>query len=306
MVGLETDVTQRRTMSGSVRALIETMRPKQWTKNAVVFAPLVFDNKLFAFHELALVTIAAILFCVTSGSIYLWNDLLDAEADRAHPIKCKRPIASGRLSRQTAIVAAISFALIVLIVSLWITPWLTLVLAGYMVMMFGYTAVLKHLVIVDVFVIAAGFVLRTAAGAVAINVPLSPWLYVCLVLLALFMGFAKRRNELELLDETAAIHRRNLADYSKGYLDELITIVSAATVMAYSLYTFSAPNLPDSHAMMLTIPFVLYGLFRYLYLVHREGGGGAPEQMLLDDRPLLATVVLWGITAIAILYLSNH
>jgi 4-hydroxybenzoate polyprenyltransferase len=293
-------------MSGSVRALIETMRPKQWTKNAVVFAPLVFDNKLFAFHELALVTIAAILFCVTSGSIYLWNDLLDAEADRAHPIKCKRPIASGRLSRQTAIVAAISFALIVLIVSLWITPWLTLVLAGYMVMMFGYTAVLKHLVIVDVFVIAAGFVLRTAAGAVAINVPLSPWLYVCLVLLALFMGFAKRRNELELLDETAAIHRRNLADYSKGYLDELITIVSAATVMAYSLYTFSAPNLPDSHAMMLTIPFVLYGLFRYLYLVHREGGGGAPEQMLLDDRPLLATVVLWGITAIAILYLSNH
>jgi 4-hydroxybenzoate polyprenyltransferase len=306
MVGLETDAIQRRTMSGSVRALIETMRPKQWTKNAVVYAPLVFDNKLFDLHDLALVTIAAILFCVTSGSIYLWNDLLDAEADRAHPVKCKRPIASGRLSRQVAMVAAISFALVVLIVSLVITPWLTLVLAGYMVMMFSYTAVLKHLVIVDVFVIAAGFVLRTAAGAVAIDVPLSPWLYVCLVLLALFMGFAKRRNELELLDESAAIHRRNLADYSKGYLDELITIVSAATVMAYSLYTFSAPNLPDSHAMMLTIPFVLYGLFRYLYLVHREGGGGAPEQMLLDDRPLLATVVLWGITAITILYLSNH
>ncbi|HVX29247.1 MAG TPA: decaprenyl-phosphate phosphoribosyltransferase [Nitrolancea sp.] len=306
MVGLETDAIQRRTMSGSVRALIETMRPKQWTKNAVVYAPLVFDNKLFDLHDLALVTIAAILFCVTSGSIYLWNDLLDAEADRAHPVKCKRPIASGRLSRQVAMVAAISFALVVLIVSLVITPWLTLVLAGYMVMMFSYTAVLKHLVIVDVFVIAAGFVLRTAAGAVAIDVPLSPWLYVCLVLLALFMGFAKRRNELELLDESAAIHRRNLADYSNGYLDELITIVSAATVMAYSLYTFSAPNLPDSHAMMLTIPFVLYGLFRYLYLVHREGGGGAPEQMLLDDRPLLATVVLWGITAITILYLSNH
>lgn len=306
MVGLETNATERRTVSGSVRALIETMRPKQWTKNAVVYAPLVFDNKLFDFHDLALVTIAAILFCITSGSIYLVNDLLDAEADRAHPIKRKRPIASGRLSRQTAVVAAIGFALFVLIVSLAVTPWLTLVLAGYMVMMFSYTAVLKHLVIVDVFVIAAGFVLRTAAGAVAIDVPLSPWLYVCMVLLALFMGFAKRRNELELLDETAAIHRRNLADYSKAYLDELITIVSAATVMAYSLYTFSAPNLPDSHAMMLTIPFVLYGLFRYLYLVHREGGGGAPEQMLLDDRPLLATVVLWGLTAVAILYLSNH
>jgi 4-hydroxybenzoate polyprenyltransferase len=293
-------------MGGSARALLETMRPKQWTKNAVVYAPLVFDNKLFNLHDLAFVTTAAVLFCITSGSIYLWNDLLDAEADRAHPIKCKRPIASGRLSRQMAMVAAISFAVIVLIVSLAITPWLTLVLAGYMAMMFSYTAVLKHLVIVDVFVIAAGFVLRTAAGAVSIDVPLSPWLYVCLVLLALFMGFAKRRNELELLDETAAIHRRNLADYSKPYLDELITIVSAATVMAYSLYTFSAPNLPDSHAMMLTIPFVLYGLFRYLYLVHREGGGGAPEQMLLDDRPLLATVILWGATAVTILYLSNH
>lgn len=306
MVGLETDVAQHRTVSGSARALFETMRPKQWTKNAVVYAPLVFDNKLFNLHDLTLVTIAALLFCITSGSIYLWNDLLDAEADRAHPIKCKRPIASGRLGRQTALVSAISFAVIVLIVSLAITPWLTLVLGAYMAMMFSYTAVLKHLVIVDVFVIAAGFVLRTAAGAVAIDVPLSPWLYVCLVLLALFMGFAKRRNELELLDETAAIHRRNLADYSKSYLDELITIVSAATVMAYSLYTFSAPNLPESHAMMLTIPFVLYGLFRYLYLVHREGGGGAPEQMLLDDRPLLATVVLWGVTAVTILYLSNH
>jgi 4-hydroxybenzoate polyprenyltransferase len=306
MIGLETKAGAQRTLYGSARALLETMRPKQWTKNAVVFAPLVFDNKLFNLNNLVLVGVSAVLFCITSGVVYLCNDLLDAEADRAHPLKKSRPIASGRLGPRTAFGAAIVFAIIVLVVSLWITPWLTLVLGGYMAMMFSYTLVLKHMVIIDVFIIAAGFVLRTAAGAVAIDVPLSPWLYVCLVLLALFMGFAKRRNELELLDDGAAAHRRNLDLYSKPLLDELITIVAAAAIMAYSLYTFSAPNLPGSHAMMLTIPFVLYGIFRYLYLVHREGGGGAPEQMLLDDRPLLGTVLLWGITAIAILYVSRH
>ena len=306
MTGLETKVSESRTVFGTARALVQAMRPKQWTKNAVVFAPLVFDNKLFNLSNLAFVAISAVLFCITSGVVYLCNDLLDADVDRLHPLKKSRPIASGRLGQRTAFSAAIVFAIVVLVTSFWITPWLTLVLGGYMAMMFAYTLILKHMVIIDVFVIAAGFVLRTAAGAVAIDVPLSPWLYVCLVLLSLFMGFAKRRNELELLDDGAAAHRRNLDLYSKPLLDELITIVAAATIMAYSLYTFSAPNLPNSHAMMLTIPFVLYGIFRYLYLVHREGGGGAPEQMLLDDRPLLSTVFLWGITAIAILYVSHH
>jgi 4-hydroxybenzoate polyprenyltransferase len=306
MIELETKSNTRPTIFGTTRALIETMRPKQWTKNAVVFAPLVFDNKLFHFSDLVRVGLAAILFCITSGVVYLCNDLRDAAADRMHPVKRFRPIPSGRLGQRAALGSAIVLAIVTLFASLWITPWLSLVLGGYMLLMFSYTLVLKNLVIIDVFVIAAGFVLRTAAGAVVIDVPLSPWLYVCLVLLALFMGFAKRRNELELLDETAAVHRRNLAAYSKPMLDELITIVAAATVMSYSLYTFSAPNLPGSHAMMLTIPFVLYGIFRYLYLVHREGGGGAPEQLLLDDRPLLGSVVLWGVTAIVILAIAHR
>jgi 4-hydroxybenzoate polyprenyltransferase len=306
MIGLESAVKGQRRVIGSSVALIEALRPKQWTKNAVVFAPLVFDNKLFNLTNLVHVSIAAALFCLTSGVVYLCNDLLDVEADRIHPKKRLRPIASGRLGQRTAMVAAIVIAVVVIIASLLLTPWLTLVLAGYMAMMFSYTVVLKHMVIIDVFVIAAGFLLRTAAGAVVIHVPLSPWLYVCLVLLALFMGFAKRRHEIELLESSAGTHRRNLELYSKPLLDELIMIVAAATIMAYSLYTFSAPNLPKSHAMMLTIPFVLYGIFRYLYLVHREGGGGAPEQMLIDDRPLLISVFLWGATAIAILYYAHH
>lgn len=306
MTGLDTTVTSPRHVIGSTRALIEALRPKQWTKNAVVFAPLVFDNKLFNLTNLVNVTGAALLFCATSGVVYLCNDLLDVEADRVHPQKRMRPIASGRLSQRTAAWSAALGAVLVVLASLVISPWLTLVLSGYMAMMFSYTLVLKHLVIIDVFVIAAGFLLRTAAGAVVIHVPLSPWLYVCMVLLSLFIGFAKRRHEIELLESTAGTHRRNLALYSKPLLDELIMIVAAATIMAYSLYTFSAPNLPQSHAMMLTIPFVLYGIFRYLYLVHRESGGGAPEQLLLDDRPLLATVFLWGVTAVAILYYSHH
>lgn len=306
MIEIETQSNTRPTVFRTARALVETMRPKQWTKNAVVFAPLVFDNKLFDFSDLVRVGLAAVLFCITSGVVYLCNDLRDAAADRMHPVKRFRPIPSGRLGRNAALGSAIVLAIVTLLASLWITPWLSLVLGGYMLLMFSYTLVLKNLVIIDVFVIAAGFVLRTAAGAVVIDVPLSPWLYVCLVLLALFMGFAKRRNELELLDDAAAVHRRNLADYSKPMLDELITIVAAATVMSYSLYTFSAPNLPGSHTMMLTIPFVLYGMFRYLYLVHREGGGGAPEQLLFDDRPLLGSVILWGLAAIVILSIAHH
>ncbi len=306
MVGMNSTVSSQRHMIGATRALIEALRPKQWTKNAVVFAPLVFDNKLFNLTNFENVTLAALLFCLSSGVVYLCNDLLDVEADRVHPKKRLRPIASGRLGQSTAIGFATFFGVFVILASLLITPWLTLVLAGYIAMMFSYTLVLKHLVIIDVFVIAAGFLLRSAAGAVVIHVPLSPWLYVCLVLLSLFIGFAKRRHEIELLESSAGTHRRNLELYSKPLLDELIMIVAAATIMAYSLYTFSAPNLPKSHSMMLTIPFVLYGVFRYLYLVHREDGGGAPEQLLVEDRPLLITVFLWGITAVAILYSSHH
>ncbi len=306
MIGTESTASLSRNVVGSSRALVEALRPKQWTKNAVVFAPLVFANKLLDLEGFMKVGAAAALFCLTSGVVYLCNDLLDVEADRVHPKKRNRPIASGRLGQRAALGLAGLLTVFVLAISILISPWLTLVLAVYLAMMLSYTLVLKHLVIIDVFVIAAGFLLRTAAGAVVVDIPLSPWLYVCLVLLALFIGFAKRRNEIELLEGAAGNHRRNLELYSKPLLDDLIMIVAAATIMAYSLYTFSAPNLPQSHAMMLTIPFVLYGIFRYLYLVHREDGGGAPEQLLIEDRPLLLTVALWGLTAVVILYYTHH
>ncbi|HET9015966.1 MAG TPA: decaprenyl-phosphate phosphoribosyltransferase [Thermomicrobiaceae bacterium] len=291
---------------GSLAALVEAMRPKQWTKNAVVFAAFVFGGKLFDVRNLLIVAAATGLFCLTSSTVYLFNDLLDADADRHHPLKSKRPIASGRLSPAMAKLAIAALVLTVFPAAALINPIYAAVLVAYVALMLAYTFRLKHMVIVDVFVIAAGFVLRAMAGAVVIGVPISPWLYVCTVLLSLFIGLSKRRHELVLLDDNASAHRKILDDYSPALLDELIAVVSAATIMAYSLYTFSAPNLPPNHAMMLTIPFVVYGIFRYLFLVHRKNGGGAPEQVLLDDLPLLGSLMLWGAVAAAILYFPWH
>jgi 4-hydroxybenzoate polyprenyltransferase len=288
---------------GSAAALIQAMRPKQWIKNAVVFAALVFDGKLFSFTDLSLVIAAVILFSMVSGAVYLFNDLLDIEADRHHPLKRERPIASGRVSSRTAWSMIVGLIAVSFPFSLAIQPLFAGVLGLYVLLMMAYTFVLKHWVIIDVFVIAAGFLLRAAAGAVVIDVPISPWLYVCTILLSLFIGFAKRRHELVLLENGAGAHRKILDDYSAPYLDELLAVVAAATIMAYSLYTFYAPNVPDNHAMMATIPFVLYGIFRYLYLVHQQNGGGAPEQVLLDDLPLLTSILLWAVVATAILYL---
>lgn len=283
---------------------LRALRPKQWTKNAVVFAALVFDLKLADPSYVARVVGAFVCFCLASSAIYLLNDLHDIESDRAHPTKRLRPIPSGQIpvSMAWALFGALST------LSLAIAALLALELAGvigaYLVLMIAYTYVLKNLVILDVFSISAGFVLRAAAGAVVINVPISPWLYVCTVLLSLFIGFSKRRHELLLLEDRAGDHRRNLDEYSPQLLDQFILISAAATVMAYSLYTFAATNLPVNHSMMVTIPFVVYSIFRYLFLVHRRDAGGSPEQMLLGDAPLLSGITLWGLVTIAILYWS--
>jgi 4-hydroxybenzoate polyprenyltransferase len=284
--------------------LIQAMRPKQWTKNMVVFAALVFNGQLLSLSALPVVLATLILFSMTSSAVYLFNDLLDIDADRHHPLKRNRPIASGRVSPRTAWLAIAGLLLLGFPSALALRPQLAAVLAIYILVMLAYTYVLKHWVIIDVFVIAAGFVLRAVAGAVVIDVPISPWLYVCTILLSLFIGFAKRRHERVLLDNNAAAHRKNLDQYSAAFLDTLLAVVAGATIMAYSLYTFSAPNLPENHAMMATIPFVLYGIFRYLYLVHRKNGGGAPEQVLLDDLPLLGCIVLWVLVATVVLYSS--
>lgn len=287
---------------GTAKDYLRALRPKQWTKNVLVFAALVFSHQLTDGAAVLNVVVAFLCFCAASSAVYLFNDLRDRESDRLHPTKRFRPIAAGTVPERDAIVLSLVFAISALVVAFLLTPYFAALLVLYIVINISYSLYLKHFVIIDVFAISSGFVLRAAAGAVVLAVPISPWLYVCTVVLALFIGFGKRRNELELLEGDAGGHRRNLDDYSAPLLDQFIVLTAGAAVMAYSLYTFVAENLPENHLMMLTIPFVLYGIFRYLYLVHQRQEGGAPEQVILTDLPLLGTVFFWGVTAIVILY----
>lgn len=289
-------------VAGTLRALVRAMRPKQWPKNAFVFAALVFDIKLFDIGLLSRTVVAALLFCLVSGVVYLINDLVDIEKDRQHPKKRHRPLASGQLSPTTAIIAAVALVGGSLPLAFLLSIPFGAVLTGYFALQVTYSFVLKNLAIIDVLTVAAGFVLRAVGGAVVIGVTISPWLYVCTTLLALFIGFSRRRHELVLLEGEAANHRASLDEYSPHLLDHMIAIVASTTVIAYSLYTFLAPNVPANHAMMLTIPFVLYGIFRYLYLIHIHNAGGSPEEMFLRDRPLMINLALWGLAVIAILY----
>jgi len=285
-------------------ALLRTLRPKQWTKNTFVFAALVFDRQLM--NPTAFLRTAAgfLLFCLLSGMVYLINDLADLEADRQHPTKRHRPLASGRLPVPVALVGLGVLFLITFPAAWALGRGFCLVALGYFLLNLAYSFALKHIPLIDVLAIAAGFLLRVQAGVSLIHVQrFSPWLYVVTSLLALFLGFGKRRAELSLLAAGAGAHRRVLDGYTIPFLDQLLVITSATTIMAYSLYTFSAPNLPSNHAMMLTIPFVTYGIFRYLYLVQVEGQGGAPEDALLSDRPLQAAILLWALSIVAIFYL---
>ena len=289
-------------------ALIESMRPKQWAKNGIIFAALVFDVQLFLARPFLRTLAGFVVLCLLSSAVYLFNDLADIDKDRLHPKKRLRPLASGRLSRNVALAASVLLLLVSMPVSFVLDWRFGVVAAAYLISNVLYSFWLKHVVIIDVLLLASGYVLRVAAGLALITVErFSPWLYICITLLALFMGFGKRRGELVLLGGSGAnSSRKVLQDYTLPFLDELINIVSTATIMAYSLYTFSAPNLPDNHAMMLTIPFVLYGIFRYLYLIHIKGEGGAPDELVLTDRPLQITFALWGLAAVAVLYLSKH
>jgi 4-hydroxybenzoate polyprenyltransferase len=291
--------------SGSVSALqayLRSLRPKQWLKNILVFAALVFSHQLTDVRAFAEVVVAFLCFCAASSAVYLLNDLKDQESDRLHPVKRFRPIASGQVPTVHAAGMSVVLAIVSLVIAFIVSPYFAALIGGYMLLNVLYSLYLKHEVIIDVFIISAGFVMRAAGGAIVLAVPISPWLYFCTVVLALFVGFGKRRHELQLLEDAASGHRRNLDDYSAPLLDQFIVVTAGATIMAYSLYTFVAENLPDNHLMMITIPFVLYGIFRYLYLVHERQEGGAPEQLILSDRPLLASVVLWGITSVFIIY----
>lgn len=288
-----------------LRAILKTMRIRQWTKNVIVFFALVFDKQLFH-PEPAIRTAAGFfLFCLISSAVYIFNDLVDLEADRQHPEKKHRPLPSGQLPVRFAWVAGILLVLVTLPLGYLLAPAFAAVLTMYFLLILAYSFWFKHAPILDVLVIAAGFVLRVHSGVTLIEVErFSPWLYVVTTLGALYLGLGKRRAELALLASGAATHRKVLDGYTIPLLDQFITIVSSTTIVAYSLYTFSAPNLPTNHTMMLTIPFVLYGVFRYLYLIQVTHAAGAPEEVLLSDRPLQATITLWGLAVLVIFYLS--
>lgn len=286
-------------------ALLKTMRPRQWvTKNIFIFAAIVFDKQLFVLDSFLRTLAGFALFCLISSSVYIFNDIADVEADRQHPDKKNRPIPSGKLPMPAAWTAGIVLAVVTLGAGYLLEPAFGYVVGVYFLLIMAYSKWLKHIPIVDVLVISAGFVLRVGAGVTLIQVErFSPWLYVVMTLLSLFLGFGKRRAELALLVQGAGSHRKVLDGYTLPLLDQYIMIVSATTIVAYSLYTFSAPNVPENHSMMLTIPFVVYTIFRYLYLIEVKHAGGAPEEILLSDRPFQTAMILWGVTVLAIFYL---
>ncbi len=288
-----------------LRALLKTMRPRQWTKNAFLFAALVFDGKLFRLPDFLRTLAGFGLFCLISSAVYILNDLLDVEADRQHPVKKNRPIASHQLPVSVAVAAGVTLSLIAIILGFLLAWQFALTILVYYAMMLVYSKWLKHIPILDVLILAAGFVLRVHAGTTLIIVErFSPWLYVLMTLLALYLGFGKRRAELNLLANDSSNHRKVFDGYTIPLLDQFITIVSGTTIVSYSLYTFFRPETPTNHSLMLTIPFVLYAIFRYLYLVQVKEIGGEPEEILLSDRPFQISIILWGLAVLVVFYLT--
>jgi 4-hydroxybenzoate polyprenyltransferase len=279
------------------------MRPRQWPKNALVYVALFFDGKLTDPDSFLRTTAAFILFCMMSSAVYIMNDLVDIEKDRQHPTKRNRPLASGELSPPLAGGVAVIFAGISLVAGFLLSPAFTVILLTYLVIQIAYTFALKNIVLLDVMTVSAGFILRIAAGVAVIHVErFSPWLYVCTGLLALFLALGKRRHELNLLGDEAGNHRSILHEYNLDLIDRLNGIVTTSAFVAYSLYTFLAEGLPPNNLMMLTIPFVLYAIFRYLYLIHIKHEGGAPEEIFLKDRPMQITLGLYSIVVFFALY----
>lgn len=284
--------------------LLISLRPGQWTKNLFVFAALVFAERLTDAAAVAKSTAAFLIFCALSSTVYLINDVLDRDQDRRHPLKAGRPIASGAIAPAFALGIAATLGCLALFIALGLGRQFFQIAAGYLVLLIAYSAFLKHIVILDVLTIAAGFTLRAAAGAVAIAVPMSHWLLVCTTLLALFIALSKRRHELTLLADKSIDHRPILGDYTPYLLDQMVSVVTASTLIAYAFYTISPETTEKfgTNLLSLTIPFPLYGIFRYLYLVHQRDKGGSPAELVVNDRPLLACVALWALSVVLIIY----
>lgn len=287
-----------------IKALIETLRPRQWTKNLVIFAGLIFDGQFLQLTPFLRVLLAALLFCLVSGVTYTINDLLDLDADKLHPQKRNRPLASGRLGKRTAIIFIIVLSAISLAGGYLLSPNLALIFVAYTLLILAYSLWLKKIMILDVLVIASGFVLRVLAGISVITVAyFSPWLFVLTTLLAMYLAFGKRLAELKLLETDAVNHRKTLDGYTVPLLNQYIMVILTAILITYTFYTFSAHPGQSNYAMMLTLPFVVYGIFRYLYLIQSDLTTSSPEEVLLKDRPLQIAIALWGLSVIAIIYI---
>ena len=289
-----------------IRDAVVSLRPTQWTKNLFVAAALVFAKKIFDVPSLLRTLAAIAIFTLLAGSHYIVNDLLDFEEDRVHPRKSARPIAAGRIGRGEAAALAAVLAAASLVLADLLSPAFFVAAAAYAILELAYSYRLKHVVILDIFLVASGFVLRVIAGGLVIGVPISPWLLLCTMLLALFLAMSKRRHELRLLAADASRHRPILEQYSLGLIDQMISVATACTVIAYCLYTVSEETVRKfgTNRLIYTAPFVLYGIFRYLYLIYLKDEGGTPEELVLKDRPLLGAIVLWIATAVAIIYSS--
>ena len=291
----------------NLRGLFRTMRPHQWTKNVVVYIALVFDGKLFQPDAFLQTTLVAFSFCLIASCVYIMNDLVDIEKDRQHPRKRLRPLPSGQLTPRFAIVGLIIIALITFIGTVALNGWVALVMLVYFVQNIAYSFYLKNVVLIDVMLVAFGFLLRVIAGAIIVNVAnFSPWLYVCVTLLALFLGFGKRRHEIALLEGDASKHRSILAEYTLPLLDQIIGIVTTSALIVYTLYSFEAQTaFAGDGQMLITVPPVFYLIARYLYLIHVKKLGGAPDELLIKDRPLLINSIIWMALIIFLIYFGR-
>jgi len=287
--------------------IFKSLRPQQWIKNFFIFAPLLFSQNMFNRPLVVKTVVAFVAFCLLSSSHYIINDLKDIEEDRLHPLKSKRPLASGRLKKRPAVVASAVLAVAALALAAGIGREFLLILLLYFVLQYGYSFWLKNVVILDIFVVAAGFLIRVVAGGLAIRVSISHWLLICTILLALFLSMGKRRHELVLLEKNATSHRPILKEYNVYLLDQMISVVTASTLIAYCLYTISDETVRKfgTAKLIYTVPFVLYGIFRYLYLIHQRAEGGTPEALIIKDKPLLLDIFLWIAAAVLIITLRR-
>jgi 4-hydroxybenzoate polyprenyltransferase len=288
----------------SFAGLIRTMRLRQWSKNVIIYAGLVFDGKLFALEPLIATTLVVFCFCLISSSVYIINDLADIEKDRLHPRKKLRPLPSGELDPRFAAIAAVILALVSIGLATWLNVWVGAVTVIYLLQNIAYSLYLKHIVLIDVMVLSLGFLLRVLAGVLIANVTnFSPWLYVCITLLSLFLGFGKRRHEIILLQDDAAAHRSSLQEYNLPLLDQIMSLVTTSTFVTYTFYSFEAQTaLVSDGRMLLTTPFVFFAIVRYLYLIHVQKRGGAPDELIFEDRPLLINGLLWVVTIVVLIY----